>query len=79
MEIIAWLLFEVLLLILILAAWIILLPVGVLVATPVILIMSALQKKPARQLFGNFVQWWTDIIPSCPDFKRNKKNIEQIK
>jgi hypothetical protein len=73
MGILAWIFFEALLWILFFCAWIILLPFGLLFATPVLLIVSATQRKPVKQLFCRFIQWWMDILPSTPEFNRSKR------
>jgi len=56
--------------------WILFLPAAIVVVTPIILIISSLQKKPAKPMFIRFIEWWTDFLPALPDFQRNKKNID---
>jgi len=76
MEILFWILVEVLLWIAIFILWILFLPVALLIATPIILVISAIRKDPPKCRFVRFIEWWTDVIPSLPDFKKKRKPIE---
>ena len=50
--------------------WILILPLGLVAATPVILAISLFSGKPVSRLFGNLIYWWVDIIPSFPRKRR---------